>query len=1418
MIKILGNIPLRFVLVIPFVTQIVLTVGIIGYLSFRSEQQAVKKLSSKLMNEVSLRVEDYINSITDATEIVTGTTLDHLNQEHPNLENLPNITKDFISSLEYFKPIGNIALADQQDNLLWVSKGNPFRLLSSRSEDPTLISEYIINKKGQKELLLKTFQQPKFKSQFWYISAVKNQKRTWIFVNNYPDLGDFYLSLNTPIYHPKTNQLQGVLSVMIPASNFNQFLQNLELGKSGKVFILERDGNLVASSRDKPLLSLDGKPKRVNLLTSQDELLKEISKTLIKEFGSLKNVKSFQRLEIKILPFYFNNLSHQYFFQVLPLKDEHGLDLLVIVAVNQAEFMGEIQAQVSRTFLLCFLIFLLSICCGILTSGWITRPILAVNKAAKKIADGRIEQLSEFERTDEIGELVDSFKKMALKLQTSFEQLQQEIEQHKRTEAKLNHAQKIAKISTWEYDLITHQMIWSEELYQIHGLDPNHPPLEEEELLLRIHPDDHENYCKKIKNKVKAGKPFNCELRIIRPDGSIRYLESQGEPLFNEEGQIIRYLGTMREITSKKQVEIALKAQEELLRSIYNGVDIPIFVVDTPGGGEFFYVGNNTAHQRNTGFSAKSLMGKTPEEAQIPNWQEVQKKYQDCVNLGCSISYEEQYILKGEESFWYTTLTPLKDINDRIYRLVGTTINTTYIKQTERSLNQALQQINTHFENSPLAIIEWDAEGKIKQWSKQAEKIFGWTMEEVIGLSNHDFQMIYEQDLEKVSLEIEALLSGKTSTIKLQNRNYTKTGEILTCEWFSSAIFDEFNQVISTLSFVQNVTERQQAEEALRESEERFRSAFNTSAAGMCIVSPEEGQFLQVNQFLCQWLGYEESELLNLTWVQLTHPDDLETDLKLIDQILTGEIKAYNLEKRYFHKNGQIIWGFLSVSLVRDRHNNPLYFVSLIQDITTQKQAEVELKQAKELAEAASQAKSRFLANMSHELRTPLNAILGFAQLLVRDVNIPLAQREQLQIINRNGEYLLQLINDVLSLSKIEADHVTLDEMTFDLDQLLNSLQETFQLRATTKGLKLRIERSPDLHPYLHTDQRKLRQVLTNLLDNAIKFTETGAVILRVKKVEGSVHDFAETPRLQTLQFEVEDSGVGIASEEQEAMFDPFIQTTSGRQSEQGTGLGLPISRRFVQLMGGDIDVNSKIGVGTCFQFTIRVPLLEQNIRILEQPQQQVVGLAANQPQYRILVVDDLETNRQWLVNLLKTVGFEVQEADNGETAIIKVEEYQPHLIWMDIRMGGMDGYTATRLIRTKFEGLPKIIAVSASVFEEERQKILAAGCDDFVAKPFTEATIWNILQKHLGVKYKMRFDLPSTTPSDEIQNVDLMTTLAALPTEWLDQFTTATQIGASEELFSLLSQLSSPPKFLIHHLTELINNFEFEEILRLLN
>jgi PAS domain S-box-containing protein len=617
--------------------------------------------------------------------------------------------------------------------------------------------------------------------------------------------------------------------------------------------------------------------------------------------------------------------------------------------------------------------------------------------------------------------------------------------------------------------------------------------------------------------------------------------------------------------------------------------------------------------------------------------------------------------------------------------------------------------------------------------------------------------------------------------------------------------------------------ERKMAEEALRQNEMRYRLGQRAAHIGTWEYDLATKRFWGSGETK-RIFGFEpEVSEFSLVRVESCIPDRQRVHQALVGLIEQG--RPYNLEFEIRPADGSER-RFLScvAELHRDLNGSPVKVIGVMQDITERKQMEeerwryheqleetvmhrtAELLIARDEAEAANKAKSIFLANMSHELRTPLNAILGFSGLLRREPDVTASQREKLDIINRSGEHLLRLINDVLEMAKIEAGGGQLEIAAFDLGGMVRDVSDMMRLRAEEKGLRLRLHQSATFPRYIKGDEGRLRQILMNLVSNAVNFTAEGEVIIRLDIKDDKQH---------TLSIEVEDTGPGLEPQEQKRLFQPFVQLARSK-IQNGTGLGLAITHHFVELMEGSIDVESTPGKGSIFRVYLPLELADESeiaAELTAGTAGEVCGLAPGQPSYRILVVEDEYENQLLLAKLMTEIGLDTWVVDNGEEAVEIFKEWQPHLIWMDRRLPVMDGVKATKRIRQLPNGQDvKIVAVTASVFKEQNQKLFDAGMNDLVRKPYRIDELYDCLARQLGVKYVYRRAEPETKACKLTPAM-----LAALPQELRQRLHEALDDLDYERIMATIGEMGECDPELARTLKQLAEYFDYPAILNAL-
>jgi PAS domain S-box-containing protein len=685
---------------------------------------------------------------------------------------------------------------------------------------------------------------------------------------------------------------------------------------------------------------------------------------------------------------------------------------------------------------------------------------------------------------------------------------------------------------------------------------------------------------------------------------------------------------------------------------------------------------------------------------------------------------------------------PITDPEGRLSRVAGLAEDITDRKRAEEAVRESEHRFRTFVDHATDAFFLLDDRLAVLDINRQACASLGYAREELLGLTPPNF----DPDMTAAALaDIQSRLADG-QILAFESRHRRKDGTIFPVEIRGQSFWEHGRRL--TVALARDVTERNRGEEARRESEERFRGTFENAAVGIGHVDPG-GRWTRVNQRLCDITGYAREELLDKTYQDITHADDLSGSVEPFARLWRGDLPSYTLEKRYVRKDGVTIWIETTVSLQRDAGGTPVYTIAIVQDISERKRLAEELRQAKETAEAANRAKDEFLANVSHEIRTPMNAILGMTE-LVLDAPLPDDQRQSLRTVKSAADNLLGIINDLLDFSKIEAGKLELDVAGFSLRTTVRETLSALAMRAHRKGLELVCSVHAGVPDALVGDAGRLRQVLLNLVGNAIKFTERGEVVVDI--------DEASEPPAEDqvgLRFAVRDTGIGIPPDKRRTIFRAFEQEdASTTRKYGGTGLGLTIAARLVSLMGGEIAVTSEMGRGSTFSFTARFG------RQADQPAAGSDAAAPASPLYglRVLIVDDNAANRHLVERWLRGWGMEPVAVGGGLAAMDAlwhgVAVGRPYsLLLLDARMPDTDGLTLAAKIRERSElAGSRIVLLTSGDRAGDAARFRELCVDGHLLKPLQQdellETIYSVMNRPAGAQLPpIRPESPPMTP-----------------------------------------------------------------------
>jgi two-component system sensor histidine kinase/response regulator len=905
--------------------------------------------------------------------------------------------------------------------------------------------------------------------------------------------------------------------------------------------------------------------------------------------------------------------------------------------------------------------------------------------------------------------------------------------------------------------------------------------------LRHVHPEDVELVRSNIL-LVFTQESSAYEYRFLHKDGTYRWFYEQMRLIRDDAGSPIECVGYCFDISDRKRTELELQTSQRRYQILTEASPVGIFQCDIEGNCFYF----NQRWCEITGMSFQSGLSKGWTNALHPDERlSVFAAWNQAMSAKSLYNLEHRFIRPDGTTVWVIAqAVPEIGEDGEVKGYVGTVTDVTSLKLAQDALHESAAR-----ERAVTQAIQ-----RMRQ-TLDLETIFTATTQELRQVLLCDRVVVYRFNPNwSGEFVAESVGDGWVSLIEAhkQDPNFTE-GALLEDACVVQAMNSNANQVIDT------------------HLQDTQGGAYSRGTSFLCVPDIYKA-------------GFEEC------YIQLL--ERFQAKAYVTVPIFCGS-QIWGLLGSYQNSSPRQ-WKVGEINIVVQIGNQlgvALQQAELLAQTQLQSQA---LQRAVIAADAANRAKSEFLANMSHELRTPLNAILGFTQLMSHETEFSEENQENLAIINRAGEHLLSLINDILEMSKIEAGRSDLNISNFNLIRLLDNLREMLQYRATAKGLTLIFEYSSDIPSCIQTDASKLRQVLLNLLGNAIKFTTTGSVILRVgmkdggdKGDKGGIFSLSPLspppPTSPTLHFEVIDTGSGISPTEIKLLFEAFAQTETGRQSQQGTGLGLAISRKYVQLMGGDITVSSTVNVGSTFAFDIQISFASEGEVCSASDQRQIIRLVPEQPTYRILVVDDADDSRVFLVKLLSLIGFAVQEAINGVDAISVWSNWQPHLILMDMRMPIMDGYEATRQIKALesqghsiHNNQTIIVALTANAFDEQRDAIITSGCDDFINKPFHEQLLLEKIQHYLNVEYIYQAETAHVNrhswqvTQSNLSDTNIVELLSPMSPIWLEEMYNAAASCSDDLILHLLEQISSENASLAEFLNDLTRNFHFEKIMEL--
>jgi PAS domain S-box-containing protein len=1368
----LRSIPLQGLMLLAFVVQIFGVVGLVAYLSYRSGQESVNKLGSRLNKEISTRVTEKATTYLQSLDQVNKNNISALRRGLWSFDDFSSQERQAWEQMQLYSlsPItivgfGNTLGGHRAVELL---HDGSFSIRAAPNGGGKY-QTFTTNPDGSPAQATETDTYFDSRQRPWFQVAVKQKKATWTDVYPHIYTGELLVALAEPIYDLKNGDLLGVTYGIRSLEEISHFLRGIDL-KSGSVFIMERDQTLVATSSmsQKPYQSLQN-VKDQKLLKASDSNNLQISaaaKYLRDRFGDLANIRQLEQLEFEI-----NGVRQ--IAQVVPIRDRNGLEWVIVVVIPESEFMADIQANRLWTILLCGITLIVATGISLITTRWIAAPILRLSQASKAIASGNWQEIElEHNVIAEISILSRAFSQMAEQVKQSFDRVEIALKESQEKYKVLFQTAPIGISITDKHGRILESNIitegWLGEPLELPqecevASEPNPNVIRPDGLPMPVE----EYAC--IRALRSNSVVCDVETGIVCTDGFLRWFSVSAAPLsIDQHGVVLIHI----DISDRKRTELALRQSEAKLQKISLSIPGVIYiVVQRPDGSSYFEYVSSGVEALNE-LSVEQVM-------QNPSliYQQYLPEDRDGLNQAIDHSFQTMTPLQHE----WRIVTPSgklkwvqvnsrseQDDNENIdyeYRKngevarYGIVLDITARKQAEMALAEESFRRKALFDASMDGIVILDQSYNVIEANVSFARMLGYSLEEITTLNVKDFDAYFtEEELDR-TIETHELCFNRFET-----RHRRKDGSVYDVE-ISTNLVDWHDQALS-FCICRDISDRKRLEQQLTQSRDLREIIFNESSDALFLVDGETIRTLDCNQQAVKLFEAEDkADLIDIEGHILQKRQFTPEELSQISQEVNQK-GFWSLEVEYVTLKGNEFWGDLSAKLIT--FDNKYFQLVRVVDITTRKQTELALAKAKAAAEEATRAKSEFLASMSHEIRTPMNGVIGMTQMLAT-TQLTTEQNNFVKIIKDSGEALLTIINDILDFSKIESGLLEIEANDFVLEDVVKGVCTLLESQVIERQIDLQYTIAPDIPKILIGDRSRLRQILLNLVGNAVKFTQNGQISISVsgrwkmlishqegvKEQDltflGSESAVSGTKESYELRFAIADTGIGIQSDRLERLFQPFTQADASISRKYGgTGLGLAISKRLVELMGGTIWLescgsiggnppqnwllqprNSAISQGSTFYFEIDLALSNASNRpqLSSTTEAPIDSKMAEKIPLRILLVEDNRVNQMVATSMFKRLGYQIEAiANNGLEAIQAVQNHDYDLILMDVQMPQMDGITATKIIRTDLKSHVWIVAMTADAMPEDRQACLDAGMNDYASKPISIQDIMRIV------------------------------------------------------------------------------------------